>query len=118
MTGMGDDGAAGMKEIHDTGAYTIAQDEKTSVVYGMPAVAVAQGGVDKILALNKIAAALVNNESSARILNPARNFDTLPKLGQLFLIDSAGAIKRLKFIESVLFLSFCDVSNKLLALFR
>jgi len=62
LTGMGDDGATGMKEMHDTGAYTIAQDEKTSVVYGMPAVAVKQGGVDRILPLNKIAEALVNDE--------------------------------------------------------
>lgn len=65
LTGMGDDGAAGMKEMHDTGAYTIAQDEKTSVVYGMPAAAVKQGGVDKILPLNQIAAALVSSEFSA-----------------------------------------------------
>lgn len=64
LTGMGDDGAAGMKEMHDTGAYTIAQDEKTSVVYGMPASAVKQGGVDIILPLNQIAAELINSESS------------------------------------------------------
>jgi len=64
LTGMGDDGAAGMKEMHDTGAYTIAQDEKTSVVYGMPAAAVKQGGVDKILPLNQIAAELVSSEYS------------------------------------------------------
>lgn len=63
LTGMGDDGAAGMKEMHDTGIYTIAQDEKTSVVYGMPAAAVKQGGVDKILPLNYIAAGLVSSES-------------------------------------------------------
>lgn len=63
LTGMGDDGAAGMKEMHDTGAFTIAQDEKTSVVYGMPAVAVAQGGVDVILPITQIAAGLVDSES-------------------------------------------------------
>lgn len=62
LTGMGDDGAAGMKEMHDTGAYTIAQDEKTSVVYGMPAAAVKQGGVDIILPLNRISAELVSSE--------------------------------------------------------
>jgi len=62
LTGMGDDGAAGMKEIHDTGAYTIAQDEKTSVVYGMPAAAVKQGGIDRILPLNQITAGLVDSE--------------------------------------------------------
>ena len=65
LTGMGDDGAAGMKEMHETGAYTIAQDEKTSVVYGMPASAVKQGGVDIILPLNRIAAELVNGEPPA-----------------------------------------------------
>ncbi|MCK4707260.1 MAG: chemotaxis-specific protein-glutamate methyltransferase CheB, partial [Gammaproteobacteria bacterium] len=62
LTGMGDDGAVGMKEMHDTGAYTIAQDEKTCVVYGMPAVAVTKGGVDKILPLDKIAASLVSDK--------------------------------------------------------
>lgn len=62
LTGMGDDGAAGMKELHDTGAFTIAQDEKTCVVYGMPAVAVKLGGVDISLPLEQIAAYLVNEE--------------------------------------------------------
>jgi len=66
LTGMGDDGAAGMKEMHDTGAYTIAQDEKTSVVYGMPAAAVKQGGVDIILPLNQISAKLVSSEYSTQ----------------------------------------------------
>lgn len=56
MTGMGDDGAKGMKELHDAGAKTIAQDEATSVVFGMPNEAIKQGGVDKILPLHKIAA--------------------------------------------------------------
>ena len=54
MTGMGDDGARGMKEMHDAGAYTAAQDEKTCVVYGMPKEAVKLGGVDKELPLDKI----------------------------------------------------------------
>jgi two-component system, chemotaxis family, protein-glutamate methylesterase/glutaminase len=56
MTGMGDDGAKGLKEMKDAGAYTIAQDEATSVVFGMPAEAIKQGGVDKILPLQSIAA--------------------------------------------------------------
>jgi len=55
MTGMGDDGARGMAEMHEAGAYTIAQDEATSIVYGMPKEAVARGGVDKIVALDHIA---------------------------------------------------------------
>lgn len=55
LTGMGNDGAAGLKEMQEQGARTIAQDEKTSVVWGMPGEAVKEGGVDEILALNKIA---------------------------------------------------------------
>lgn len=54
MTGMGDDGARGMKEMKDAGAYTIAQDESTSVVFGMPAEAIKRGGVDKILPLRAL----------------------------------------------------------------
>jgi two-component system chemotaxis response regulator CheB len=55
MTGMGDDGARGMKELHDLGARTIAQDEATCVVYGMPKEAVKLGAVDHIVPLNEIA---------------------------------------------------------------
>ena len=49
LTGMGDDGAKGMKELHDKGGRTYAQDEKSCIVYGMPKEAVALGGVDKSL---------------------------------------------------------------------
>jgi two-component system chemotaxis response regulator CheB len=56
MTGMGDDGAHGMKEMFDGGAITIAQDEATCVVYGMPNEAVKLGGVHKIMPLQNIAA--------------------------------------------------------------
>lgn len=55
LTGMGDDGARGMKELHEAGASTCAQDEATSVVYGMPNEAVKHGGVDKILPLDQVA---------------------------------------------------------------
>jgi two-component system chemotaxis response regulator CheB len=54
MTGMGDDGARGMKEMHDAGAQTIAEDESTCVVFGMPKVAIEMGGVDKIVPLHRI----------------------------------------------------------------
>ena len=54
LTGMGDDGALGMKEMHDSGAKTIAQNEATCVVYGMPNEAVKLGAVDYELALEKI----------------------------------------------------------------
>lgn len=59
LTGMGDDGAVGMKEMQDAGAPTIAQDEKTSVVWGMPGEAVKRGAADKILPLERIADALL-----------------------------------------------------------
>ncbi|MEW6500322.1 MAG: protein-glutamate methylesterase/protein-glutamine glutaminase [Thermodesulfobacteriota bacterium] len=55
MTGMGDDGAHGMLEMKGAGAYTIAQDEKSCVVFGMPKEAIALGGVDKVLSLDRIA---------------------------------------------------------------
>ena len=54
MTGMGDDGARGMKEMADVGAHTIAQDEKSCVVFGMPKVAIELGGARQILPLDRI----------------------------------------------------------------
>jgi two-component system chemotaxis response regulator CheB len=59
LTGMGDDGARGMKEMHDAGAPTLAQDEATSVVWGMPGAAVRLGAVDEVLPLSRIAEALM-----------------------------------------------------------
>ncbi len=56
MTGMGDDGARGMLEMKEAGAYNIAQDEVTSVVFGMPNEAIKRGAVNKVLPLEKIAA--------------------------------------------------------------
>ncbi len=52
LTGMGDDGARGLKALRDGGAYTIAQDEATSVVWGMPRVAAALGGAVDVLPLD------------------------------------------------------------------
>jgi len=57
LTGMGEDGAAGLAELHATGALTIAQDEKTSVVWGMPGAAVRSGVADRVLALHHVAGA-------------------------------------------------------------
>jgi two-component system chemotaxis response regulator CheB len=59
MTGMGDDGARGMLEMHQAGAFTVSQDEASSVVFGMPKEAIAHGGVDKILPLDRIAAEIL-----------------------------------------------------------
>lgn len=55
MTGMGDDGAKGLLEMKEAGAYTIAQDEKTCVVFGMPKEAIKLNAVEKTLPLDKIA---------------------------------------------------------------
>jgi two-component system chemotaxis response regulator CheB len=55
LTGMGDDGARGMQEMKESGAHTIAQDEHTSVVWGMPGEAFKLGCVDKLLPLPAIA---------------------------------------------------------------
>jgi two-component system chemotaxis response regulator CheB len=59
MTGMGDDGAKGMKDLHDSGALTIAQSEETCTVYGMPKVAVQMGAVDRSLDLDRIAPLII-----------------------------------------------------------
>ncbi len=55
LTGMGDDGASGMLRMRETGARTIAQDEATCVVFGMPKEAIAKGGAEFVLPLQKIA---------------------------------------------------------------
>lgn len=60
MTGMGDDGAMGMSEMHRAGAYNIAQDEASCVVYGMPNEAVKRGGVDESVSLSQIAEKVLN----------------------------------------------------------
>jgi two-component system chemotaxis response regulator CheB len=59
MTGMGDDGATGLKEMHDAGARAIAQDEASCVVFGMPKEAIRLGAVDEIMPLAKIPDAIV-----------------------------------------------------------
>jgi two-component system, chemotaxis family, protein-glutamate methylesterase/glutaminase len=59
LTGMGDDGAEGMAELKAAGARTIAQDEETCVVFGMPREAIVRGAVDEILPLGRIPHALL-----------------------------------------------------------
>lgn len=59
MTGMGDDGARGLKEMYHAGALTVAEDESTCVVFGMPKVAIDMGGVTKVLPLERIAQEII-----------------------------------------------------------
>jgi two-component system chemotaxis response regulator CheB len=61
MTGMGDDGAKGMAEMKEAGAITIAQDEESCVVFGMPQEAIKKGGVEKIMPLEAISREVINS---------------------------------------------------------
>ncbi|HZS44595.1 MAG TPA: chemotaxis response regulator protein-glutamate methylesterase [Blastocatellia bacterium] len=60
LTGMGADGSKGLLEMRNAGAYTIAQDEQSSVVFGMPKEAIKLGGATEVLPLGKIAGAVLN----------------------------------------------------------
>lgn len=60
LTGMGKDGAGGLLEMRKAGAYTIAQDEKSCIVYGMPKEAVAVGAIEEILPLERIPVRLID----------------------------------------------------------
>ncbi|WP_447968343.1 protein-glutamate methylesterase/protein-glutamine glutaminase [Nitrospira sp. M1] len=64
LTGMGNDGAAGMLEMKKAGAFNLAQDEASCVVFGMPKEAIKAGGVDKILPLSDIPAAMLSHLKS------------------------------------------------------
>ncbi|MGE0082086.1 MAG: chemotaxis response regulator protein-glutamate methylesterase [Thiohalomonadaceae bacterium] len=59
MTGMGDDGAEGIRQMHAAGARTLAQNEETCVVFGMPKEAIRRGGIDTVLPLDAIAPEIV-----------------------------------------------------------
>ena len=65
LTGMGADGAKGMLAMKNSGAYTMAQDEATCVVYGMPKEAVKIGAVDKVVPLPGIPQAIINAVAGA-----------------------------------------------------
>lgn len=70
FTGMGSDGAAGLLSLRNAGARTFAQDEKSSVVYGMPRVAFEMGGVEKVLPLDDIPAYIVKAASVMSAIKP------------------------------------------------
>ena len=61
LTGMGDDGARGLREMKEAGAITIAQDEATCIVFGMPKEAIKLGGVDKVLPLTAIVGSMLTH---------------------------------------------------------
>ena len=67
MTGMGDDGAAGLLEMRNAGARTVAQDEASCVVYGMPKEAVKRGGVEKTVPLNAIGREIMQQLSGVMV---------------------------------------------------
>jgi len=63
MTGMGDDDADGLLEMKQADAFTIAQDEASCVVFGMPREAILRGAAEEILPLAKIAGAILKTSS-------------------------------------------------------
>jgi two-component system chemotaxis response regulator CheB len=65
---MGDDGAEGLLEMKRAGAATIAQDEATCIVFGMPKAAIARGAVDEVLPLGLIPAAMVKRAGASLLL--------------------------------------------------
>ncbi|MEM1363882.1 MAG: chemotaxis response regulator protein-glutamate methylesterase [Pseudomonadota bacterium] len=73
LTGMGQDGAHGLKEMREAGAPTLVQDKATSVVYGMPRVAMEIGASDTGLPLTKIASAIMTHCSEKLSKRPARH---------------------------------------------
>ena len=67
MTGMGNDGAEGLREMKQAGAYTLAQDEASCVVFGMPKEAIERGAVDRVVNLSGIAAAILNGRTTEKM---------------------------------------------------
>lgn len=61
MTGMGDDGAQGLLEMRNAGSHTIAQDEASCVVFGMPKEAIARGAATQVVPLTRMAAAALDS---------------------------------------------------------
>jgi two-component system chemotaxis response regulator CheB len=73
MTGMGHDGAQGLLEMRQAGARTLAQDESTSVVFGMPREAISRGAVEEVLPLMQLAPALLRAAGCVEFARPPSN---------------------------------------------
>ena len=69
MTGMGDDGANGLQEMHEAGAHTIAQNEATCIIYGMPQAAIKLGCVNKTLPLSSISGEIIRHFRREKVKN-------------------------------------------------
>ncbi len=67
MTGMGDDGARGLKEMRNAGAHTIAQDEASCVVFGMPKEAIKLDAAERVMALDDLSDAIISRLIDSRI---------------------------------------------------
>jgi len=70
LTGMGSDGARGSRAIKNAGGYVVAQDEATSVIFGMPAEAIKSGAVDQVLGLDDIYSSIENRVLGLSRLSP------------------------------------------------
>ncbi|KAA8996698.1 chemotaxis response regulator protein-glutamate methylesterase [Affinibrenneria salicis] len=68
LTGMGNDGAAGLLEMHQAGAWTIAQNEASCVVFGMPREAIAMGGADEVVDLHNVSQRMLAQISAGQAL--------------------------------------------------
>uniref|UniRef100_A0A6V7KI56 protein-glutamate methylesterase n=1 Tax=Bracon brevicornis TaxID=1563983 RepID=A0A6V7KI56_9HYME len=68
LTGMGNDGAVGMLAMHQAGAYTLAQNEASCVVFGMPREAIAMGGVDEVVDLSQVSQRMLAQISAGQAL--------------------------------------------------
>ena len=67
LTGMGRDGAAGLKRIRAAGGHAIVQDEASSAIYGMPRAALAEAGADHVSSLSAIASAIIGTVPEERL---------------------------------------------------
>jgi two-component system, chemotaxis family, protein-glutamate methylesterase/glutaminase len=76
LTGMGSDGAKGLLAMHSEGAHTIAQDENSCAIFGMPREAIALGAVDEVLPLKQIAGSIISRVSAVRSRSSERSPST------------------------------------------